>query len=626
MFDAVRNNPKIVQVFLGLITLPFAFFGMEAYFNNSGPGGDAAAKVGSVEISSLQLDQALRDQENLLREQMGGAFDKSFIETPEFKSAVLDRLINETALKTSVRESKLVVSPEAIQAYIKSQPEFQENGQFSFPLYEARARAQGLTPQGVEQRVREGLAQQMLMLPIAYSNFSAAPSVQRLLALENEERSISELVFDASQFAERVKLTDELVRKYYDDNQARFQTPEQVKFEYVILSLDEIENQIKVGDAEARKWYDDNLKSFEGNEERRASHILVQVAADAKADVRAAARKKADDLLAKLKAAPVKFAELAKANSDDPGSAENGGDLGFFGRGAMVKPFEDAVFALQPREISGVVETEFGYHIIMLSDSKGGKTKSFEEVKAEALAGARKQLANQRFAELADQFSNLVYEQPDALKPVAEKFSLKLIQTDWVTREALPPMLRNQKLLASLFSTDSLQNRGNTEAVDLGNGMVVSARILEHKPVAVRSFDEVKSLAAELAKAEESARLAASEGEIALKKLQSGEAVTGNWKSTRVLKRSSPELSAESRTAVFAASADKLPAYVGSSRQAAYSIYRIEKVNMPAVVNDEAALKEMRKQYAMALGQEDLRAYIAGVRDRQGVKLQSAEK
>ncbi|MDO6385214.1 SurA N-terminal domain-containing protein [Uliginosibacterium sp. 31-12] len=624
MFDAVRNNPKIVQLFLALITLPFAFFGVDAYFRNGGPGADAVAKVGKVEISSYQLDQAVRDQENSLREQLGGAFDKAYVESPAFKTAVLDRLINETALKGSIADSRLVVSAEAVQSYIKSEREFQENGQFSFPMYEARVRAMGLTPAAFEQRVREGMAQQQLMLPIAYSAFAPAPSVQYFLALEAEERSVAELVFDAAGYASKVKLTDDAARKYYDANQARFQTPEQVRLEYIQLSLESITRNLNVTEADARKWYDENQKAFEGSEERRASHILVQVPADAKPEVRAAARKKAEDILAQVKSMPAKFAELAKSASDDPGSAEKGGDLGFFGRGAMVKPFEDAAFALKQREISGLVETEFGYHIIQLTDSRGGKAKSYDEVKADAMAGARKQMGNQRFAELADQFGNMVYEQPDALKPVADKFSLPLVQTDWLAREALPPLLRNAKLQAALFSADSLQNRRNTEAVDLGNGVVISARILDHKPVATRSFDEVKSQAEELARAEEASRLALADGEVALKKLQAGEVVSGGWKSAKSVKRGSPELSADSRKAIFAVSTDKFPVYAGSAHGDAYSVYRIEKVNKGAEVAP-AELVEARRQFALTLGQEDLRAYIAGIRNRQGVQVKTRE-
>lgn len=626
MFDAVRNNPKIVQTFLALITLPFAFFGVDAYFRNGGPGGNAAAKVGSVEISTIALEQAVREQENALREQMGGTLDHSLAEDPEFKSSVLDRLINEAAVKGAIADSKLVVSQESIQEYIKHIPEFQENGHFSFPLYEAFVRNQGLTPYGFEQRVRESVAQQQLMLPIAGGAVASRLGSQRILSLEGEQRSVAELVFDASSYLPRVTLGDDAVRKYYDAHQDAFRSPEQVKLEYVALSLDDIVGKTTVSEADARKWFDDNAKTFAANEERRASHILVQVAADAKPEARELARKKAEGLLAQVKAAPAKFAEIAKANSDDTGSAEKGGDLGFFGRGAMVKPFEDAAFALKPHEISGLVESEFGYHIILLTDLRGDKAKSFEEMKSEAMDGARKQAANLRFAELSEQFGNMVYEQPDALKPVAEKFGLKLVQSDWISRDALPTALQNPKLRAALFSTESLQNRRNTEAVDIGNGSVVSARIVEHKPAAVKPFEEVRKQAEDAAKLDEAGRLALADGESALKKLKAGEALTASWVTARELKRSSPELSAEARVAIFSASADKLPAYAGAARGRNYSVYRIEKVDLPALTEKSAELDNIIKRQSMINGQEDLRAYIEAIRKRQGVQIKSAVK
>jgi len=626
MFDAVRNNPKIVQTFLALITLPFAFFGVDAYFRNGGPGGDAAAKVGSVEISTVQLEQAVREQENALREQMGGTLDHALADNPEFKSGVLDRLINEAAVTGAIRDSKLVVSNESIQEYIKHVPEFQENGHFSFPLYEAFVRNQGLTPQGFEQRVRDSIAQQQLMLPIAAGAVASRLSSERILALEGEQRSVSELAFDASSYLPRVSLGADAVRKYYDAHQAAFRSPEQVKLEYAALSLDEIIRKTTVSEADARKWFDDNVKTFAANEERRASHILVQVAADAKPEARELARKKAEGLLAQVKAAPAKFSEIAKLSSDDTGSAEKGGDLGFFNRGAMVKPFEDAAFNLKLHEISGLVESEFGYHIIMLTDIRGDKAKSFDEVKSEAMDGARKGAANLRFAELSEQFGNMVYEQPDALKPVAEKFGLKLIQSDWISRDALPPILQNPKIQAALFANESLQNRRNTEAVDVGSGTVVSARIVEHKPAAVKSFDEVRKQAEDAARLEEAGRLALADGESVLKKLKAGEAVSANWAATRELKRSSPDLSADSRRAIFSAPNEKLPSYVGTTRGSNYSVYRIEKVDVPVVTDKAPELLNITKRQAMIGGQEDLRAYVEAIRKRQGVQIKSAGK
>lgn len=626
MFDAVRNNPKIVQIFLAVITLPFAFFGIDAYFRNGGPSGDVVAKVGKVEISSYALDQAVREQENTLRQQLGDAFDKSFTDNPAFRTAVLDRLINEAAVKAAISEGKLVVSAESIQDYIKQIPEFQENGHFSYPLYEAFVNNQGYTPQGFEQRIRESVAQQQLMMPIAGSGLTSRPVAERVLALEGEKRSVAELRFQAASYLPRVQLAADAARKYYDAHQDMFRSPELAKLEYVVLSQAEIEQKVTVTEADAKKWFDENPKNFAASEERRASHILVQLPEGAKDDVKAAARKKAEDLLAKVKANPASFAEIAKKNSDDPGSAEKGGDLGFIGHGAMVKPFEDAVFALKPHEISGIVESEFGYHIIMLTDIRGNKAKTFDEVKAEAMAGARKQAANLKFAEESEQFGNMVYEQPDSLKPEADKFGLKLVQTDWIARSALPAVLQSPKLQTVLFGKDSIQSRRNSEAVDLGNGSIVSARIVDYKAAAVKPFEEVSKQAEEAARSEEATRLAVADGEAALKKLQAGEAVAGNWAAARELKRSSSELSNEARVAIFAADAAKLPAYVGARQGGDFTLFRIEKVDLPKVAADAPELKDIERRLTRIAGQEDLRAYIEAVRTRVGVQLRKTNK
>ncbi|GAB2889677.1 SurA N-terminal domain-containing protein [Uliginosibacterium flavum] len=625
MFDVVRNNPKIAQIILGVLTIPLALFGIESYFSNRG-GNDVAARVGSVDIVSQQLDAAVRDQEGALREQMGAAFDRSVLESPEFRNNVLDRLINEAAVKTTIRESKMVVPDSQVQAFIKARPEFQENGQFSLRLYDSMIAMQGKTRDGFQQQVRESIAQNQLLAPVVQSAVTPQATAERWIALDNEERTISELVFDAKSLMAGVKLSPDAAKAYYDANQAQFQLAEQVKLEYVQLSTAEIAKKIQVSDEDARNWYKENIKSLEQAQKRRASHILVQVDAAAKADVKAAARKKAEELLAKVKAAPGKFAAIAKESSDDKGSAEKGGDLGSFAYGDMVKEFSDAAYALNEKEISGVVESEFGYHIIMLTEA--AKTKSFEDSKAEAVEGARQQAATKRFTELADQFSNLVNDQPDSLKPVSEKLSLTLVQTDWLSRSALPAgVLQDPKLQAVLFSSDSIANRLNTEAVALGENVIVSARIVEYKPASVKPLEQVAAEVEAFAKAEEAAKLAKSNGEAALAKLTAGEALTAaSWKAARAVKRSTAGLSGEARKAVFGAKTDKFPAYAGIVRNQDYVIYRIDSVSAPKVADDAARIKDIRQRYAMALGEEDLRAYISGVRARLGVKITEVKK
>jgi peptidyl-prolyl cis-trans isomerase D len=523
----------------------------------------------------------------------------------------------------------MIVPDSMVQEYIKSRPEFQENGQFSLSLYDSVISTQGKTREGFQQQVREGLAQNQLLAPIVQSAVTPQATAARWIALDNEERTISEFVFDAKSFLAEVKLPADAAKKYYESNPSLFKTPEQVKLEYTVMSVADIAKQIQVSDEDARNWYNENIKTFEQAEERRASHILVQVDAKAKPEVKAAARKKAEELLAKVKASPAKFASIAKESSDDKASAEKGGDLGFFAHGAMVKAFEDAAFALKDKEISGLVESEFGYHIIMLTDVRGGKTKSFDEVKAEALDNARKQAAAKRFADLADQFGNLVYEQPDSLRPAAEKFSLKLIQTDWLPRNALPAgVLQNPKLQAALFSAESLSTRRNTEAVDVGDGQLAAARVLEFKPASVKPFEQVSAEVETVVKNEDAAKIAKARGEEALNKLKAGDALATvpAWSASRAVKRSNQDLTPAARVAVFSAKTDKLPAFQGVTRDQGYVIYRIETVNTPKLADDATKLKSISERYAMALGEEDLRAYISGVRARLGVKITPSKK
>ncbi|PAS99682.1 MAG: hypothetical protein BSR46_06785 [Candidatus Dactylopiibacterium carminicum] len=622
MFDAVRNSRKFVQIILVLIALTFALFGMDAY-QRMGAGEPAAAVVGKVEISNSRFDQALREQEYAMRDQMGEAFDRSMIENPEFRAGVLDRLINETAIRSAIIEGRIVVPDSVVQEYISKQAEFQENGHFSLTAYDVMLRSMGMTRDAYQQRIRETLAQQQLLMPVLASALAPKGSLAQWRKLESEQRTVAEWRFDNERFKAEVKLDDASVRKFYDDHPKRFEAPEQVKVEYVVLRTGDLQGQVEVTEADARQWYDSNRDSFGSPEKLRASHILVQSAEGDKSEDRAAARKKAEDLLTQVKAQPGKFAELAQKSSDDPGSASKGGDLGFFGRNVMAKPFEDAVFALKPQEISGIVETQFGFHIIQLTDKRGG-VKPFEQVKAEALAQARKQAASRRFAEQADAFSDEVLKAQDALQPVAEKFGLKLEQSDWFARNHAPEgVLANPKLLAAVFSGESVRNRLNIEAIDLGDGTMVTARVLEYKPLHVQAFEEVKGVARMIAEGEAAAALAQVNGEEALEALRKGEAPAQKaaWSASRVMTRGTAGVSAAAGKQIFGVKSDVLPAYVGVKDDNGFALYRVEKIEVPQLEENEAEQKALASQYASMLGQEDLRAFIAGLRDRAGVKI-----
>lgn len=625
MFDAVRNNKKVVQVFLLLITLPFAFWGVDSYVRNMGKG-DELASVGGNKITPAEFQQALRSQQERLRASLGEQFNPAMLDNPEARRAVLENLINQRLLSLDAAKHRLVVSDAQMRDTILAVPGFQENGQFSQVRYEALIKAQGMNQAAFEARLRQDLALQQIIIPLTQGVLSKT-SAERVLGVQLEERTVSEAVLAPQQFMASVKLGDDAVKTFYEANRARFEVPAQVRAEFLVLNQDSVAGQIAVSDADVRKAYEAGADRYRQGEERRASHILIQADKGAGDAAIKAAREKAEAILKQVKAAPGDFARLAKANSQDPGSAEKGGDLGFFGRGVMVKPFEDAAFALAKEgDMTDLVQSDFGFHIIRLTGIKAAKVRPLEEVKDEIVTDLRKKAVSGKLAEMAEGFSNTVYEQSDSLKPAAEKYKLTVQTSDWIVRGAkLPPPFDNERLVSALFADDAVKNKRNTDAIDVGGGTLVAARVAEYKPAALRAFEEVKPLIEKRLMADDAAKLAVKEGEARLAKLQKGEATEASWGAARVLQRGAQDLPPAAAMAVFRVPSDKLPGYAGAEVPGAgYVLYRIEKVQRPEASASDPRLQVVQQQYGRVLAELDFAAYIAALRQRYDVKINTA--
>lgn len=624
MFDAVRNNKKIVQGFLLLITLPFAFWGVDSYVKG-GSGGDEVASIGGSPIFQAEFQEALREQQDRLRNMMGENFNPAMLDTPETRQAVLENLVNQRLLALESGRLRLTVSDTQLRDTIAGIAAFQDNGQFSKQRYEAVLQSQGMTQPVFEGRLRRDLALQQLVGAVAEGNVVSRAALERVFAVQFEQRQVSQVALDARTLAASVKLADGAVRKYYDDNRSRFELPAQLKAEYVLFTQEAVASQLVVSEGDLRKEYDAHPERYRQEEERRASHILIQAPKDGDEASRKTAREKAVALLAQLKAKPTDFARLARESSQDPGSAEKGGDLGFFPRGAMVKPFEDAAFALaHPGDISGLVESDFGYHIIRLEAVKAAKVRAFEDVKAEIKEELKRTESGRKFAELVEGFSNTVYEQADSLKPAAEKYKLEVLSSDWLAKgqKAASPF-DNDKVLTALFADDAVKNKRNTDAIDLGQGRVIAARVLEHKPASVRPFEEVKADIERLLTTEEAVKLAEKDGSDKLAKLLKGESVELAWTTPQTVSRADQGVPPDVLAAVFRARADKLPSYAGLTVPGrGYALFRIEKVMRPEITSkDDPRLKALGEQYARLQAEQDFAAYIASLRKRHEVKL-----
>ncbi len=630
MFDAVRNNKRIVQVFLALITLPFAFWGVDSYVRNAGPGNDVAS-VGDSKISLQQFQQSWRDQMDRARQQMGPSFRQETFDTPEMRLAVANSLVDQRLLLLEANKGRLGVSNALLVEIISTMPSLQVDGKFSKARYESALAAQGMSPEQFEARLRQDMIMQQLVGAVGDTGIVSSASAEMMLRIQSEERQVAEIRITPEQFAGELKLEPDAVKKFYDENQKQFQTPELVRAEYVVLSLDGLLSQVAVSEAEVKAWYEAHLSRYQQQEERRASHILITLASGASDADKAKAKAKAEEVLKEVQKNPAKFAELAKEHSQDPGSAANGGDLGFFARGMMVKPFEEAVFKQKQGELSGLVQSDFGFHIIKVTGIKEGKQKTLDEVRAEIEGELKRQGAQKRYAEAAEAFTNMVYEQSDSLAPVVEKFKLKLQQSPMLPRQvpqqalaSLGP-LGNEKLLSALFAEDAVKNKRNTDAVEVAQNTLVAARVLEHKPASVRAFESVRADIETMLKAKEATALAKKKGEERLAELKGGQDKI-NWALVKNVSRlQGKQVTAPALQAIFRADVSKLPAYTGVElpNNGGYALYKIMAVKPLATV-DADKRRVLQRDYENMTAQEDFTAYLTGLRQRYKVEINKA--
>ena len=526
MFDAIRSNRRIVQVILGLIVVTFAFFGVESYLGSIG-NDSSLATVGDTKIGPAEFENALRRQQDQIRAQFGGEIDIAQLNTPEIRRAVLDGLVNQRLLALYAADSRLAVSADQLRQVIGSIDEFKQDGQFSRSRYEQVLRSQNLSEAAFEAQLRRDVAFQQLTTALGNSAIAARKTARRLLALQLEERTVATARVSAEELAGEVTVEDEQVQAYYQANQQRFRLPARVKVDYLVLDREKFIERIQVDDAQVSSWYQEHPDRYRREEERSARHVLIELGADASDDEVAEATARAEKILAELRAAGGEnFTEVAARESEDPGSAGNGGDLGFFTRDAMVAPFSDAVFALDDGAISDVVRSDFGLHVIQVTGIRPEQVRPLDEVRESIVAELRQDQAAREFAHAAETYANVVYEQPDSLAPAAEEFGLEVQSSDWIAREggsATP--FDNVRLVNALFSADSLERKLNTEAVDVGNGRLVSARVTAYEPEKIEGVDEVREeIVAEL-KLEGASKAAEQRGHELIAKLRAGEEV-----------------------------------------------------------------------------------------------------
>ena len=614
MFDFVRNNTRLALGLMLLLIIPsFVFFGIDGYKRFTDGTSTTVAKVDGLSITRGEWESMHQRVVDRARRQNP---EQESLDTPALRRETLDNLVRDRVLIAAANKLHLAPTDDRLRRLFAADPQYAQIRNPDGSVNRELLAMQGMSSEGFAQSLRQDMAVQQLIGGLTRSAFAPAAIASAGLDPLLQRREVQLQRFDPASYRAQQNPTDAQVEAFYKAQQASFKSPEKADIEYVVLDLAALAKGVTVSDEELRKFYADNAARFTAPEERRASHVLIKVDKDMSAADKAKAKARAEELLAQARKAPAGFAELARKNSQDPGSAAQGGDLDFFGRGAMVKPFETAAFSLKPGEVSEVFETDFGYHFLTVTGVRGGQKKPFEEVRAALETELRTAKAKAEWPKMAEQFTNTVYEQSDSLQPAIDKLKLDK-KTATVLRTPAPGttgLLASAKLLDAVFGSEAVSNKRNTDAVEVAPNQLVSARVVKHSPARTQELAEVKVAVSERLVIQMSAEQARKEGEARLAALK--QAPTDALPLTLVVSRAQAQGAPKSVIdAVMRVDAAKLPAVVGVDLQTqGYLVLRVTKV-LPreAAPGGDAALQG---QFAQAWAAAETEAYVAALKKR----------
>jgi peptidyl-prolyl cis-trans isomerase D len=631
MFDFIRNNRRFLQFVMLVMILPsFVFFGIQGY-NRMGDG-DNLATIGQQNISQVEFDNSMRAQLDRYKQMMGASYDAKLFDTPSAREGVLNSLIAQKVVGVQAQRDYLSGSDDRLREIIKTLPGVVVDGRFDAEAYKRFTASQGFaSTDGFEAKLRTDIGVQAITGTLQGSTTVSKELVDKLVMAQERSYRVQEFLFKPETYTDKVKFEPSDVEKFYTNQRKQFELPERAKVEYVVFDTASVAKGVIVSEADLKAYYESNQARLGTPEERQAAHILIKT--DPKANDKEVldAKVKAEILAAQLKKDPSQFAKLAKENSQDAGSATQGGDLGYFKRDAMVKPFSDAAFSMKEGEISAPVKSDFGWHIIRLIGIKAANVKPFDAVKSELEVELKNQQASKKFAEQSEQFSNLVYEQGDSFKAVADKFKLEIKTVEGMTRAAMAQSPRvgvtnanpfNEKLANALFSDDAIKSKKNSEATETSKGVLVSARIVDYVASKTLPLTEVKTSVEAQLRQELAKKMTQSEGERKLKALQATptELLDGLGAAKEVSKLKPDNLSMAALSAIVRASAT-LPAWAGATlANGQYAIYKVLAVG-PVPVIDDAKRTGVQTALKRAYAEQEAQSILNVLRDRHSVKV-----
>jgi peptidyl-prolyl cis-trans isomerase D len=624
MFESIRKNTRIMALLLGIVVVPaFVLVGVSGYSRYS-QSSEAVAQVGNNTITREQWDNA-HEAEIQRIQRSAPNIDLKMLDTPQARYATLERLVQEQVLTTARDDELLTVSDQRLAQALMQQNLIaslrDQDGRLDAQKYRDLLATQGYTPESYEASLRADLSTAQVTQVVGETGVMPAAVTQPIVDAFFQRRVIRIREYDAQTYVASMQASDADVKAYYDAHPSEFQAPEVVDVDYLVLDQDQVAKSLSVDEADLKAYYEQNKAQYGVAERRKVRHILIESAPEASEADKATAKAQAEKVLAQVQASPESFADLAKQYSNDPGSAAQGGDLGWVDRGAMVKPFEDAAFGLPVNQVSGLVSTEFGWHIVQTTQIQAATVKPYEQMRDQLLADVQKGKARARYAELAEKFSNMVYEQPSSFDAVAKSMGVSVQQQTNLTRAGAKGVLADAKLLGAIFSNESLQSQHNTDAVEIDNNKMVSARVTRHIAAHTRAFDDVKAQARSALIAERSMQEALKVGQAALASAQASGSVDGLGAALTVSRDQPGAVNPVVIRAVLETDARQLPAWVGVDLGAqGYALARIDAVSSREPVAPEQAKGEAA-QLLRAYASAETQAYVAYLRAHYKTKI-----
>ncbi|CAM4178050.1 Peptidylprolyl isomerase [Bordetella tumbae] len=638
MFELIRNHRRWMQFILLILIVPsFFLVGIQGYDSFISREPELATVAGQP-ITRGEFDNAHRNQLENFRQRLGSRYDPALVDTPAMREQLLNQLIDQRLLAQVAQDNRFSVSDSTLRNTIASIPQVQDNGRFSPERYRQVLAGQGMTPTMYEAGLRSDLAIGRVLQPVAESATAPTAVTASLESALTQERTVQLRRFAAADYRTQVSVSPEDIKAWYDANQQQLTVPEQVTAQYLVLDEAAASQDIQVKDEDVTSYYEQNKNRFGQPERRRASHIMIQVAAGASDADRQAARAKAESLAQQASANPAGFADLAKANSQDAGSAQKGGDLGWMASGMLTGDLNKTIFSLNKDQVSGVVESPSGFHVIQVTDIQPASAKPLAEVRDEITAEIRKQIAATRFAEMATKLTEIVYDQRDSLQPAADALGLKIRSVSGITRQGLLPadktvganpasassdaaLLDNPRVRESLFSNDTLREKLNSGVIELSSDTLLVVRAAEVQPQHVSPLDKVTDSIRDRLTNERAAEAARKAGDEALKTWSADAASLpeGFGASITVTREQPQQLTAPILQAAMRLPSQPLPAYAGAVDGNDYVVVRLDKVEAGKV---EAADSELfSRQLGAAWGDAESAAIMKMLREQYQVKI-----